>query len=139
MADNPYGVPRSNLDRKDANPPVQVPADVLSKIRSAWIAAVVSGTITLLFTLAAMAGHSVLGISAANFVDVALIFGLAFGIYRKSRTCAVLMLVYFLASKIYMIQQNGAAGAGGILGVVFLVFYAMGVMGTFQYHKIVKT
>src|SRR3546814_16318433 len=46
-----------------------------------------------------MSGTEMLGFSAWELFDVALILGLAFGIYKKSRTCAVLMLAYFIVAK----------------------------------------
>jgi hypothetical protein len=66
--------------------------DAEKAIKNAWIAGIISGVITLLaiFFLA--------GIDLFNLIDVALIFGLAFGIYKKSRAAAVIMLIYFAIS-----------------------------------------
>ena len=105
------------------------------KIKNAWIAALISGTLTLLVTLYAVFGESIMGFDAWAFFDVALIFGLAYGIYRKSRTCAVVMLVYFVAAKIFLIAQTGTA-SGLPLALVFIYFYALGVVGTFRYHAL---
>ena len=132
MSDDPYATPKAPVVR-DA-PPEVPPAPVLAKIKGAWIAAVVSGSITLVVILIALGGTSIMGITSANFVDVALIFGLAFGIYRKSRTCAVLMFVYFVASKILMMKQAGAP-SGLLLAVVFAALFFQGIVGTFQYHN----
>jgi hypothetical protein len=133
MNDNPYVAPSSNVDLASAAP--AVPDAVLKKIKNAWVAAVISGSITLIFTLVAMAGTSIMGLGAANLVDVVFIYGLAFGIYRKSRTCAVVMLVYFVGSKILQMEQTGAP-SGIFLAVIFAYYFAMGIAGTFQYHKL---
>lgn len=135
MSDNPYASPNAPVGRDAA---AVVPDDVLKKIKTAWIAAVVSGSLTLVFTLVALMGNSVMGITGANFIDVVLIFGLAYGIYRKSRTCAVIMLVYFVISKILQMAQAGAPN-GIILAIVFTIFYVQGVIGTFKYHSLMAS
>ncbi|HEX7863685.1 MAG TPA: hypothetical protein VF555_01985 [Variovorax sp.] len=113
----------------------EVPDAILRKIRNAWIAGLVSATVTLIFVLIAIAGTSLLGMSAYQLVDVVVILGLAFGIYKKSRICAVLMLAYFVWAKIVLIQMGHAGGSGLFMAVVFFYFYVQGVIGTFAYHK----
>jgi serine/threonine-protein kinase len=115
-----------------------VPEAILKKIRSAWIAGLISAAVTVIFVLIAISGTSLLGMSAYQFVDVALILGLTFGIYRKSRICAVLMLAYFVWAKVVLIQQGHANGIGLFMAVVFFYFYLQGVIGTFGYHKHLK-
>jgi serine/threonine-protein kinase len=80
---------------------------------------------------------AVLSFNAWNLIDAALIFSLAFGIYKKSRRCAVLMLVYFVGSKIIVIADTGRF-SGAFLSIVFIYFYLQGVIGTFTYHKLLK-
>ena len=135
MSSNPYAAPRANLQASEAEP--AIPADVLKKIKNAWIAGIFSGCVTLAITLLAIGGTSVLGYSAWELIDVALIFGLTFGIYKKSRTCAILMLVYFVVSKI-MLMIDARPSTGLVMAIVFIYFYAMGVVGTFQYHKLAR-
>jgi len=132
---NPYAAPRAQVESGDSEPAIS--SDVLKKIRSAWIAGLIRGSLTLVVTLSAIAGFSVLGYSAAELIDVALVFGLTFGIYKKSRTCAVLMFVYFVISKIVLMTEMRSASPM-IVGVVFMYFYARGVVGTFQYHRLVR-
>ncbi|MES2297462.1 MAG: hypothetical protein V4582_10485 [Pseudomonadota bacterium] len=133
MNDNPYSAPSASLDVPED--PIEIPATVLSSIKNAWIAGLVSATLTLAMTVYAIYGTSVLGASAWNLIDVALILGFSFGIYKKSRTSAVLMLVYFAGSKALMMYQQGVGGGGGILGIVFVILYWKGVTGTFEYHQ----
>lgn len=130
VSDNPFIPPTSALETSvDAN---EVPEQVSKKIRNAFYAGIFSGSITLLFVLIALAGSPMAGISAWAFLDVVLIYGLAFGIYKKSRTAATVMFVYFVASKIYMM---GSGMSGMVMAVVFGVFYFQGILGTFAYHK----
>lgn len=128
---NPYVPPSTTVQ----GPAVEVPPEIAKKIRSAWIAACISGAITLLLTLVAMSGTALLGLDAWSLVDVALIFGLAFGISRKSRVCAVLMLGYFVLSKILMMVETGQP-SGLLLAVVFGYYFWQGVHGTFAYHRL---
>ncbi len=104
-------------------------------IKTAWVAAVVSGSVTLIVSAAAGFGYSVAGASMWNLIDVFFIFGMAYGIYRKSRVCAVIMLVYWVASKVLIFMEPGSAG-GIAIAVLFGYFFFEGIRGTFTYHKI---
>lgn len=115
----------------------EVPGEVLKKIKNGWVAGIISGCVTLAVTLLAISGTSILNFSAWELIDVALIFGLTFGIYKKSRTCAVLMLSYFIISKIIIMAETGSP-SGIALALVFLYYYFQGMIGTFQYHKLMR-
>jgi len=104
-------------------------------IKGAWIAGVISGSITLLVAVLALVGVRIFNFSAWTFIDVALVFGLAYGIYRKNRVCAVIMFVYFVISKIYMMFTVGGL-AGLPLAILFSYFFFQGIRGTFAYHKL---
>ncbi|XLZ70596.1 hypothetical protein ABT364_01135 [Massilia sp. SR12] len=130
---NPYLPPAADVAIEHAAP--EVPAEIQKKIKQAWIAGTISGSMTLLFTLLAVSGTQAVGFNAWNFIDVVLIFGLAFGIYKKSRACAVLMLVYFIISKIIIAIETGSV-SGTVLAVIFIYYYAQGIAGTFAYHKL---
>jgi len=134
MNDNPYAAPHAAVAEA---PEPRVPEEIAKQIRSAWIAAVVSGTLTLGFTLLAMSGNSMAGITAWNLVDVGLIFALAWGIYRNSRASAVAMLVYFIVSKILIMIEVGKP-TGIVLSLIFIYYFYRGVQGTFAYRKFVR-
>ncbi len=135
MLTNPYSPPVADVDLEPNK--IEVPVEILKRIRNAWVTGIISGSITLIFTLIAMNGDQLMGFSVWNLSDVALIFGLTFGIYKKSRTCAVVMLAYFLISKIIIISQTGSFN-GSLLAIVFIYYYVYGVIGTFAYHKHLK-
>ena len=136
MSSNPYSPPTSTLTIEQ--PIIDVPPTTLKKIKGAWVAGLISGCITLLVTMLAISGTSILGFDAWNFMDVALVFGLTYGIYKKSRVCAVLMLAYFVASKIFMAIE-GCPRGGIILSLVFAYYFAQGISGTFAYHRLLKS
>lgn len=116
---------------------VAVPDDVLKKIRGAWMAGAFSTVITLGLTLLAFAGTSVAGFDAWNLVDVFLVAGLTWGIYRRSRFAAVAMIAYFVFSKVLMFAEGGKP-SGAIWALLFLYLYVQGARGTFQYHRLAK-
>lgn len=128
---NPYAAPSAIV--ADVAP--AVPADVEKKIKSAWIAACISGAITLVVTLIAVSGTEILGFDAWSLLDVGMIFALAFGIYKKSRACAVTMLAYFVLSKIILMVESGKP-SGLLMALIFGYYFWQGVEGTFTYHKL---
>jgi len=133
--ENPYQAPHVNVDTETAP---EIPSKVLSRIKGGWIAGIVSATITLIFILIAMNGTNMpLSLDAWSFIDVALIYILSFGIYKKSRTAAVLLFLLFLANKILMVIESGRF-QGGLMALIFLYFYFMAIVGTFQYHHILN-
>lgn len=132
---NPYMPPAADVTIERAAP--EVPEAIQKQIRHAWIAGTISGTVTLLITLLALSGTKAAGFNAWNFIDVVLIFGLAFGIYKKSRACAVSMLIYFVISKILIALESGSI-SGSVLAIIFIYYYAQGIAGTFAYHKLMK-
>ena len=92
-----------------------------------------SGTLTLAFVVFAKGSmENIFNLWA--LIDVGLIYGLAFGIYKKSRTCATIMFIYFLLSKIWIISQTGKP-SGIIISILFLVLYFQAMTATFQYHN----
>lgn len=117
-----------------------VPESITSPIRSGWIAACVSCALTLILTVMSMtsaaSGPESL-FSAWDFIDVALIAALAFGIYKRSRTAATLMFVYFVLSKILIMLDTGLP-TGLILGLVFAIFYFRAMTATYRYHRFLR-
>jgi hypothetical protein len=132
--DNSYSPPKAPV--RDLA--LEIPGDVLKKIKHGWIAAVVSAAITLFFVLMAMSGIEIFNFSAFDLIEIGFMFGLAYGIYRKSRTCAVLNLVCFVLSKIFIVSEGGRLSSAIIGGIVFAYFYVQAIVGTFTYHKLLK-
>jgi len=116
----------------------EVPEAIRKKIRLAWGAGLVSAAVTLIFVLIAVSGTSLLGFGLAQLLDVAVILGLSFGIYKRSRVCSVLMLLYFVYSKFLMMRIGGISGGNVFTSLLFLYFYIQGVIGTFAYHRHLK-
>ena len=110
--------------------------NALKDIKNAWVAGCIAGALTLAATLWAMSGVKILSFNAFSLIDVAVVVGLAFGIYKKSRVCAVLMLINFLFAKFMLFQESGRTSDIPLI-LVFVYYYYKGVLGTFSYHKLV--
>lgn len=116
------------------------------KIRNAWIVGLISGFMTVLFTIAGAANPSGSfefqgsAFGLWNLLDVFLIFLFTFGIYMKNRVAAIGMVVYFLISKLDQFLARPEIDAfalyGTALGVVLLYFYFEGARGAIAYHRL---
>jgi hypothetical protein len=135
MSDKRYAPPNADLGGELVD--ADVPEQTLKDIRGAWVAGLISGCVTLAITLFSIFGSAIGGIGAENLVDVALIFGLTYGICKKSRACAIGLLVYFVVSKIFLMVETGKP-TGLWLGLVFTYYFALGIRGTFAYQRLRK-
>jgi hypothetical protein len=122
----------------ERNTPTYRLKEAEAKIKLAWQVGIVSGTLTLIFVLLSLGGYDFTGlIDASALIDVCLIFGLSFGIYKKSRIAAVLMLVYFAFNQAWIIIE--IKRFPGIISWIFLILFLRGVQGTFTYRKLSKS
>ena len=132
---NPYESPSGVITETRQPLERDIPDDITRPIKHGWVAACVSCVVTLIATLIAMSGDSAENADAAwTLVDVALIAGLAFGIYKRSRTSATLMFIYFVLSKVLITIETGMP-SGLVLGLVFMIFYFRAMTATFRYHR----
>jgi len=131
-----YQTPKSKLqDSID----VDIPKAIVKKIQVGWIAAIVTGVMTMVLMLVALeTGLLRDKYDVWNGIDVALIFVLAYGIYRKSRLASTLMFIYFVSSKVLETLGNGQP-SGIILTIIFIYLYYQAMIATYQYHKLIKS
>jgi len=94
-----------------------------------WIAAAIAGLTTLIFSLT-----SSFGLTHYNLVDAALLIGLAYGIYRRSRTCAVLALAYHILNRLMIFHARDVPPIAIVLTLMFAALYVLGIIGTFVHH-----
>ncbi len=111
-------------------------------IKRAWIAAVVVATWTLAIALLAVLSNNMSTFSGlvdeTTFFQVPIAYALAFGIYRKSRTCSVLMLAMFILGQVVARLQIWSI-SGILVPLIFVYLFAQGVRGTFAYQKAAAT
>ncbi len=115
-------------------PQSQTTETIEKHIKRAWIAAVVSASMTLLLVLLSIGGIQIIpGLDVWAIIDAAIIAGFAFGIYRRSRVCAFLLLVYAVFNEVYMISDGNKPSP---LRIIFIYYYFRGFLAAIAYHKL---
>jgi GYF domain 2 len=100
-----------------------------------WIAGVIKGVGTICLVLYSTCIGRVQGVGFESLVDVAIVLGLSFGIYKRSRTCAVGLVAYQLLVVIIYWAQGIRLNLGFVAPL--LVCFIYGMRGTFAYHRII--
>lgn len=129
-------------------------------IRAALVASLVTSLVTFALTASVTFGAALdaneVPFSPLMWLYVAICGALAFGIYRRSRTAAVLMLAYFITSKALWVWNDlelrdetdwvdfqdsvdACLGGGLLMGAVLIGVYALGVYGTVAYHRLQRS
>ncbi len=116
------------------------------------MAALLTGSLTAAVTLGASLGTNGVDYVPWMWLDVALIAALGWGLYRRSRVAAGLMLLYFSAAKVLTVRRDlhglddptwsdvaeslDACIAGGwVVVLAFTAVYALGLYGTVVYRR----
>ncbi|WP_369914342.1 hypothetical protein AB8810_16605 [Xanthomonas sp. NCPPB 3005] len=132
MEQNPYSAPAADLQASPAAPPGKAPDDVLRRIKVGWIVAALQAGITLLSGLLALKnGNTVIGTTSA--IEALFIAALAYGVRRKHRVAASVLLAYYVLVRIAFLLAGSLNGAA--LGVIVILVYLSAARGTFQYHR----
>lgn len=69
-------------------------------------------------------------------IDVILVFLLAFWTYKKSRTAAILLFIYYIFTRIHIAIELG--NMPGVVSILLLYIYGKTIHGTFVFHRIEK-
>lgn len=112
-----------------------------SAINGAWLSGAVIGLLTLIWTGAAILFSSAgsRGAAIAPLANVVILFALSYGVWRKSRICAVSLAVYFVslvAWKTASWAESKTVPLGILTDFVAMALCLNGVRGAFAYHKI---
>lgn len=136
---NPYQVSTSTaLESSPAAIEILTPQSIKSDIKAGWVIAMLLAAFLLV-----VAGYWFYKEQVIGTIDLvitsAIYAGLAYGIYRKSRICAVAVLVLYLALTGFDMIAAGVSAVGGLLGLgvkIFIVYCLYrGVRGTVAYHR----
>lgn len=109
--------------------------------QGAWAAFFGAGVTAVIATIAAFRPQATaaFGIGVWAFLDAAVFLGLGVGIWRMSRTCAVLGLAFYALERIVMaLDRPATAGKGIVLVVILVLAYVNGIRGTFAFHRFKK-
>ncbi len=108
-------------------------------IKYGWIAATVSAVFTLILAVLGFFIHSdnqilQYALDPWLLVDVVLIAVLAFFVFKKSRTAATILLIYFILSKIMEWMDTHSFSGGGI-ALIFILIYFNAMRATYIWHS----
>jgi hypothetical protein len=116
--------------------------DALRRIQMAWVAGVISASLTLIVSLLPLFGVSVFGFNLTgillNVLGALFVGSLAFGVSRKSRICAAVLFGYFLCWKVFYFLQYGFSLSGLWTGLICLYCFVQGIKGTLDWHNLPK-
>ena len=114
----------------------------LKMIKQGWYIGLILTSLTLL-SWAMKMRNNYLGINGNNaspydIVEILLLFGLSYGILKKSRFCAVIFSIYFLIPKLYQIINSPIPY--NIIAMVSLLvfgpFLIRAIIGAIKFHKL---
>ncbi|MFM1651943.1 hypothetical protein ACI7RC_07560 [Brevibacillus sp. B_LB10_24] len=131
---------QTEVSRKTTRSNREESAKIQHMMNVGWGAALVSVGITVIGILLGTAGgFTFMAVDPTVFLDILLILGLAYGVYRRSRICAVVLFLFFVSSKLVMLLADGRAVLSVVPSlVIWGYFYLQGVRGTFAYHRRIK-
>ena len=104
---------------------------------AALIVAILSFIVVVIATTTDASGALALFNDKANYLDVLLMLGCAYGMYRQSRFAAVLVFVYYIAARLIICIETGSF-AGILVTLFVLYFFAKAIYGSFVFHRIKK-
>jgi hypothetical protein len=108
----------------------------LKCIKSAWTTAIACSLITLLAIIISVLGNNdFLGLNLYSLINVVLGLGLAFGVYKKSRVCAVILFIFYVVGQLEILISGMGSIGSFIMSVAFATGYFQGIRGTIHYHK----
>lgn len=106
---------------------------IQQQINAACAVSIFSGTLTAVLTFLSTSNIILFEINPWTLIDVALVYGLTYGVSRKNRVCALVLFTYFLLNSIvgYALHQRGI----GLMSAFFGYCLFQGILGTFAYHQ----
>ena len=103
-------------------------------VTRAWMAASIQAGLTLIFEVLAAAGVlDTPGFDAWILLDAAILAALAYGVWKRSRVCALLLLTYSILNEVFLAFQDTAHFS--ILRLIFIYFYFRGTIQLFREHR----
>ncbi len=107
-------------------------------IRRAWIFGIIFST--LVTTCYVLAVEGVEGYDIEVGIEAFVMFGMCFGIYKRSRTCAIILFIYCLWKSIFYLGGDKGVVEWwvGVMLIGFLWAFFDGIRATFAYNKLIK-
>ena len=106
-------------------------------VKNAWIAGVISTLITLAFAISGAYSEYIrikFGTDTWSLIDVCILAGLTYAVYKEKRYGALGLLLYFAIGKFIQAASAGQF-TGGLTSLIFAYFFLQGTRATFKIHK----
>lgn len=132
ISHDPYAPPSSPV--YDVIEPLEIPESIKRKIKSCWIAGVVVISLSMIMLILTLGPSIFERYTVIGYF--ALLALMVFGVYRKSRTAAILLLLLIVVDKLLVWVTEGNV-SGLIVTLIICWFCSQGIIGTFQYHRLV--
>jgi len=129
---NPYRTPKADVSRPENSTKIVLPA----KIQGQIMQGVVTGIVLTLFAAwqtAMSLGNS--HINPYSLTYTLVVGGLTFGLYKRNRVCAILLLGMYVGDRLLGLI-GGIPPASLILPVLFAWLFLRGTIGTFAAHTL---
>jgi hypothetical protein len=98
------------------------------------MAASISAGLTLIFGALAAAGVvAAPGLDAWVLIDAGILAALAYGVWKRSRVCGLLLLTYGIVNEVYLALDQTARFS--LLRLVFIYFYFRGAIQLFRDYR----
>ena len=77
------------------------------------------------------------GTSYFGLIDISIFLALAYGVYRKSRTAAIILFAYHLLNRVTVYLQTAELGdVFNVATITYGVIFFLGILGAFAHHAI---
>ena len=119
------------LNGKSNSPAIE---KAISNIKTAWVAGVIIGGLSLIMLIVSFFIKDGAIYSGVFLFLAVWILGFSYGIYKKSRTCSIIMLVLWVIV-LFNFAIRGQVVSALVAAIICYPFYK-GVIGTIAYHKL---
>lgn len=134
MDENPYAPPKAVVHAQAHTDKALRMAEL--HITQAWIGACIAAALAALMLLHSLRQGLLPGpLLLFMGAGVLILLALAFGVYRKSRVCAVLLLLHQLCG-LAVAARLGTLTITVLIALVFCYLFAQGAFGCFRYQRL---
>ena len=118
-------------------PEITSPEAALKAIRTAFNFGIFLCGAMVVVSILPFFGFSLLGFGLTDVVEVVVWGFLLWGLKRKSRVCAIVLIVYYVVSKVlFMIEQPGHAASSFSWLIIVTLYFVNGARGVFRYYQL---
>jgi uncharacterized membrane protein len=106
----------------------------LSNIKIAWITGIIISGLCIIVVIASLFTKVDSSFSNPILFLALLVFGLSYGIYKKSRVCSIIILVMWILWTLTCVIHGDFVPA--LMGAIICIPFYIGLKGTLAYYKL---